>query len=293
MLKVALIDLGTNSLRIEVYEIDPSSPLSPKKAHREVYMPRIGDQLYSEKSLNPESKSQIIQILSQVKTKLDIMHLDEIKAVATSALRESDEGLIFIEQIKKETGISFEIISGNKEAELTALGILTFDNKIENDKNTLLVDIGGGSTELSICRNKEILNLASLNLGAVRAHNSLLKNQPCNQEQINELISEIQNSLSSLTFGTVRTFFDMPQFSLSESISLNSISEFVLQIKTLSIQEISQIEGISSKRAEVILGGAIILEETLKYFQIKHLQASLFSLRHGLLAKTLQTNNFL
>jgi exopolyphosphatase/guanosine-5'-triphosphate,3'-diphosphate pyrophosphatase len=299
--KIGLVDLGTNSLRIEIYEVDLNDDSSLNRVHREVYMPRLGSTLYSNKSLNSQAKEQILTILVEAQKRLKEAEVDLVLAVATSALRESDEGAAFIEELNKVSGMSMEIISGEEEAYLIAQGILHFDSSARSQENStvLCIDIGGGSTELSICENSRVLATASLALGAIRSHNTFLTSQPAAPKSVEQLrtsvrdeINKLPNHFSDKNFdlvfgssGSIRTLCNLPELVPQDSsnLDIDSLSSFIAKLSLMNRQEIIKVEGLEENRADIILGGAIILEELLKHFQLKTITPSIFSLRHGLL----------
>ncbi|MEO5970726.1 MAG: hypothetical protein ABIQ95_12440, partial [Bdellovibrionia bacterium] len=172
-MRIGIIDLGTNSVRFDIHSVTP--PGEAHLLHREKLMIRLGEGVFLDGKLDPHAIRRAVHAFMSFKNTAERFQVEKIVAFATSALREAKDAVHLIDRIRQKTQIEIRIISGEEEAKLIALGILSH----ESFKGRYgLIDIGGGSTEISICHNKNILNSASFPLGAARLQQVFLKTSP-------------------------------------------------------------------------------------------------------------------
>ncbi len=166
--KLAAIDIGSNAMRLlinYVYEIPDSKPVFNKTSI--VRMPiRLGEDVFIDKKISEKNIKRLIDAMQAYKLMMEIYGVESYLAYATSAMRESTNGKEVVKQIKKKTGIEIEIIDGNTEAEL--IFATELQNFILDGNNYLYVDVGGGSTELTLISNGEVLLSKSFPIGTVR-----------------------------------------------------------------------------------------------------------------------------
>jgi len=164
-LRVAAIDVGSNAIRYSVAEFSGPDQFTGIEAERIAV--RLGRDVFTrERRLTPETLDAGTAALAQIRRRIDDLGIPHYRAVATSAVRESRNGGEFVERIRKETGIHLETISGSEEAHLVWRSIR---NRVAlGDSRWLLVDLGGGSVEVSIVDRNEILWSESHTLGSVR-----------------------------------------------------------------------------------------------------------------------------
>ena len=177
-MRLAVIDLGTNSIRFDVHEISSNRKglVQHRRLYREKTMVRLGQDLFSAGKLSTEGKRRTLEAAHSFKETMDALHVDKIVAFGTAAVRDASDGEIFLKELEEKTGIHFRMITGAEEASLIAKGILHFE---KNPSGIFaLVDIGGGSTEVSICKGKKILRSHSFNLGVAKLQQVFLKTQP-------------------------------------------------------------------------------------------------------------------
>jgi exopolyphosphatase / guanosine-5'-triphosphate,3'-diphosphate pyrophosphatase len=314
LLKIlALIDLGTVSVRFEIYSVSlgiapplTTTPYHTQQLFRERHMLRLGTGLYFNHRLNEAGKQLTRQTFLHFKNKLEEFGPLRVCAVATSALREAEDGPMFVEELAQLLGYPMTIITGEEEAYLVARGILA--NEAEMPEHCALIDIGGGSTEVSVCHRKEILHSASLRLGAIRCQQLFLKTSPPAADSANEGISALRmhikeqlKTISSFrplqpiaqiigSSGTVRTLCRLRLDYQHQPgvLSAQSLHQLVKQLSLMSVSEIAQIPGMEANRADIILAGTLILEELVDFFGASEVQPSLFSLRYGLLDREIE-----
>lgn len=166
--KLAAIDIGSNAIRLlinYVYEFPGSEPIFNKTSL--VRMPvRLGKDVFTEKKISDHSAERMIDAMKAYRLMMDIYGVEEYLAYATSAMRESENGKEIIKKIKKKTGLKIKVIDGETEARLIFGSELK--KFIQDDNNYLYVDVGGGSTELTLLKNNKVSLSKSFEIGTVR-----------------------------------------------------------------------------------------------------------------------------
>ena len=161
---VAIMDLGSNSLRMMIVRIGENRVTSVLNQVKQ--MVRLGEGAFEEHRLQPEPMRRTIAALRGFAGMCRSYGVDEVVALATAAVRDADNGQEFMDEIRRETGIDFTVISGREEARLICRGVSVALEPFAGKR--MFIDIGGGSTELSVASGGNILELESLKLGAVR-----------------------------------------------------------------------------------------------------------------------------
>jgi exopolyphosphatase / guanosine-5'-triphosphate,3'-diphosphate pyrophosphatase len=306
---IAAVDMGTNSFHLIIVETKEDGRFKIIDREREVI--RLGTH-HEGNELNFISEQEIskaIEILTNFKKMADF-YKAELKAVATSAVREAANKDQFINRVKEETGIIVEAIEGKKEAGLIFAGV----NKALNlkDKKVLSIDIGGGSTELIHADKSKILFSESIKIGAVRLTKMFFPDFILNTERlqrcdeyIEKLITENQNIIFPADFdvaagssGTIQAAAALIRSmnGIPQSLKLNGfvfskeellrVSEKILNKKMT--EERMTIPGMETKRADIMPAGILILKKLFEIFQINSLTISEFALREGIIIEALE-----
>ncbi|MCX7909483.1 MAG: Ppx/GppA family phosphatase [Ignavibacteria bacterium] len=304
---IGAIDVGTNSFHLIIASVDTRGMLQIILREKEVV--RLGSSGGDIKYLSEEAMDRGIQTLKRF---ADIANSKgaEIRAVATSAVREALNSNIFIERVKKETGIEIEIVSGIEEGRLIYLGAL-HSLPIVNQK-ALLIDIGGGSTETIIGKDGEIVYVHSEKIGAIRLTVRFGLEDEIDNDKIQEcrryirgVWAPIFNKINQIGYdsliGTAGTIINIAVMTLQINNKpvpdiLNGYAldkkEVLRTIKRIvsskNIKERKQIPGMDPQRADIIVGGALILEYALENLNIEKIHISTFGLREGIVYDTLE-----
>ena len=156
--RLALIDLGTNAVRFDVHELTAAGV--PRRLHRERLMVRLGEGVFQSGRLSRAAVARTVAAFQSFRRTCIDLRVDKTVAFGTSALREASDSERFIRLLRDKTGIEVRVISGADEARLIALGILSHENVPKG--LFALVDVGGGSVEITLCRQRQVLQAASL-----------------------------------------------------------------------------------------------------------------------------------
>ena len=314
---IAAIDIGTNSLHMVVVKIEATLPSFTIIA-REKETVRLGDRNLETGELKPEVMMKAIACLGRFKTLADSLGTNSIVAVATSAVRESPNGKDFLHQVETEVGLSVDLISGPEEARRIYLGVLS--GMEFNNKPHIIIDIGGGSTELILGDSEEPRSLTSTKVGAVRLTGELIASDPISETEFKYLqayargmlersVEEVQGKLkigdspqligTSGTIETIATIHAREKLGLVPStlngyqFSLQDLRTWVNRLRKMTNVERAAIAGMPEKRSEVILSGAVILQEAMTLLGVQSLTVCERSLREGVIVDWMLTHGFI
>lgn len=314
---LAAIDVGTNSIHMVVVKIQPSIPAFTIVA-KEKSTVRLGDRDPETGLLTLEAMARAIAALRRCQDIATRMNAEAIVAVATSAVREAPNGRTFLAQIETELGLTINLISGQEEARRIYLGVLS-GMELQNQPH-VMIDIGGGSTELILGNGEEPRSLSSTKVGAVRLSAEMVKTDPISNSEFADLqfyvkgmleraIEEIRANLNPGeqprmigTSGTIETLAVIhareklgivPTPLNGYQFSLKDLREIVNRLRKLNYAERSAVPGMSERRSEIIVAGAVILQETMALLGIETITICERSLREGVVVDWMLTHGLI
>jgi exopolyphosphatase/guanosine-5'-triphosphate,3'-diphosphate pyrophosphatase len=294
---VASIDIGTNTVLLLIAEVDKYS-FNINPLLNEYKMPRIGRGLKLNENIAVDRIENLFNILSEYKSIISKYNVDDVLVTATNALRIAANSTEIVERIKKQFSWNVNIISGKGEAELAFLGAVPVS--IDN-KSSLVIDIGGGSTELILGKENNIEYRKSFEIGSVSATEIYLKHSPPLAKELNELkfelqtrFEEIQSNLApDITYsiaGTPTTLFcivnkiKIYDDSIVEGgvLKYEDIDSIIQEMKILNPEEIRErYKKIMRGREDIILGGSIILLNIMQLLNLSEVIVSSKGIRYG------------
>ena len=270
---------------------------------------RLGSGSRDMKVLQQDAMDRGIETLRRFRQIAEISQAP-LRAVATSAVREALNKEAFINRANDEAGVGIQVISGFEEARLIYLGVLQalpiFDKKI------LLIDIGGGSTEFLIGKEGEVFEANSLKLGAIRMTDRFFREDPIDPKNVkqcrqyvkaylNPMAREVRKNGFDLAVGSSGTILNIAQMVqvMRHEAPTRHLSNFLFSglelaevlkmlVKSDTVKKRQKIGGLDTGRADIILGGAIILEQAFEEMKIESMTVSGFALREGVIFDTLQ-----
>jgi len=301
-MSLASIDIGTNTILLLIADVDEGK-LKPLFEMETIV--GLGKGLQKDGVLSQEAMKRGLQTLTQYLQHCQTTGAQKVFAVGTSALREAKNSRDFLKTIKEKLDLSIEIISGEEEAHLSFLAVVR-DLK-ELKKPTLVIDVGGGSTEFILGKGDQIIQWESLPLGSVRFTEQFLLSDPIQGGEWEKMEREIRGSLGSIPYpeepfsmvavgGTATTLASVEQ-GLEEFIP-EKIHHFVLTKEALknqlhlyrskTIDERRKISGLPPARADVILAGGAILYMAMEKLKSPTVLISCHGIRYGLLYQKLK-----
>ncbi len=297
---LAAVDIGSNSVRLKIARLQ-AGRLRPLHEDREVT--RLGEGVFSSGFLTPESMADTVRVLRRFHRATQQIVTDTVRVVATSALRDARNSQAFLEWVRSATGWRVEIISGVEEARLIHLGLVS-GARVDRSP-TLMLDLGGGSCELTVSQGGHIRDAVSLPLGAVRLTNEFLRHEPPRKGELKRLrgfvtreANRVVNRIATArihnviaTSGTaaalaaVASHLRRGRNRQRTVVSRAEMSRIAKRLARLPITERRKIEGIGPRRAEIIVAGAIVYHELLDRLRLKGFRYSPLGLRDGILSQ--------
>jgi exopolyphosphatase/guanosine-5'-triphosphate,3'-diphosphate pyrophosphatase len=306
-MRLAAIDVGSNSIHLLIADVSRDGHLEVVDRVKE--MVRLGRRSFTTGMLSEEAMELAVRVLSHFRRIVEMRHVDRLRAVATSAVREAHNRSQFIARIRSEAGVAVEVISGREEARLIyhaaqhALGL-------EGGPH-LLVDLGGGSLELVLVRNRRALWMKSARLGAGRMAERFLIGDPPSSAQCERLLKHFEMEIGEQmraaqgcgvtraigTSGTINTLVAMARASRGEELgSLHGSSAEAAEISRLCRKIIASnmatrlgLPGIDAKRADQVPAAAMLADFVLGNSGAKELVACQWALREGMLLELANT----
>ena len=191
---LAGIDIGTNTVRLLIAEVKDKYNFKEIRSERRIT--RLGEGLIENRRLMPSAEERTIFVLKEFWEILKGYPVEALTAVATSAVREAENGREFVERIKVETDFDVEVISGDEEAKRTFLGVVAgLNNK---NSSLLIMDIGGGSTEFIVSNNAVVLSSINTGLGVVKLTEKFAKSDPVTDRELKGLRNAIEKEIKGL-----------------------------------------------------------------------------------------------
>ena len=297
MVKLASIDLGSNSTRLLIVEVDDHRFNVLIRKH---VVTKMSENLELTGVISTEAFKRVNSTLRDFKKLLIANDVDDVFVVGTAALRDAKNSDEIIENIRNKYDFEVEVLSGHEEGITTSFGVLHF---MQNTENFLIIDIGGRSTEFIYEYENKIVS-KSLNLGVVTLSEKYFSNLPIGQELIDEAKLRIETELSQLDIndkknvigvsGTALSlasiFLDQENFNEEElheiKIDIDNVQEINKRILKMSEAEIiTKFRGIDPKRASTITSGIFLLEIILSHYSNSPIIISKNDILEGLILK--------
>lgn len=298
----AAIDIGSNSVRLKIARLHRGRL---RALHEDREVTRLGEGVFRSGFLTPESMADTVRVLRRFHRASQQIVTDSVRVVATSALRDARNSQAFLEWVRSATGWRVEIISGVEEARLIHLGLVT-SPRVDRFP-TLMMDLGGGSCELTVSQGGRIRDAVSLPLGAVRLTNEFLRHDPPRKGELTQMrgfiTREVNKVVSRITTATIKNVVATSGTAAALAAVANHLGRrnhsrgannlvsradmrrIAKRLSKLPIAERRKIEGIGPRRAEIIVAGAEVYHELVERLRLKGFRYSPLGLRDGILAQ--------
>ncbi len=295
-LRLAAIDVGSNSVHMVVAQVDPDGALTTLWRVKE--MTGLGRICFPAKQLSREAMDRAVGSLGRMKQSANQREVEKIIAVATSAIRESKNGGDLIERIKRECGMYVKVVSAREEARLIYLGIRS-SCKL-GKRQHLMIDIGGGSVEFIVGNQDEAKLLESRKLGAARMTAMFVKSDPISKDDLQKLRDHYQKELEPLvrkiktlkpascigTSGTLENISDLCRTEGGEPamIDLKYLEKVQKELLKTSSEQRAQMRVIDDHRKEQIIAGVVLITTIMQMLKIDRINLCGAALREGILS---------
>ncbi len=314
---LAAIDVGTNSIHMAVVRIQPTLPAFTIIS-REKDTVRLGDRCPETGQLTPAAMDRAIAALQRCQEVARSLNARQVIAVATSAVREAPNGLDFLQRVEAELGLQIDLISGQEEARRIYLGVLS---GLEfSQQPHVIIDIGGGSTELVLGDGQDPRTLSSTKVGAVRLTAEFVTTDPISpaefqylqayirgmlERSTDELLSHLQPGEKPRLVGTSGTIETLAMLHARDKLgvapsplngyqfSLKDLKELVGRLRRMTNAERAAIPGMSDRRSEIIIAGALILQEAMTLLGLQSISICERALREGVIVDWMLTHGLI
>jgi exopolyphosphatase/guanosine-5'-triphosphate,3'-diphosphate pyrophosphatase len=299
-MRTAVVDIGTNSTRLLI--ADTEDHRVTDELDRESVVTRLGKGVDADGSLNDEAMDRVFSTLEDYRERIDHHDVDRALAVLTSAVRDASNGQEFAQTVRQRFGLEPHILSGEQEARLTFLGA-TSERDPDDSTPTLVIDIGGGSTEMVIGTGHEVSFHVSNQTGVVRQTERHIHNDPPTPEEREALAEDVRGIFAdgvpedqrravehaiavagtATSLGAIAQKLEPydPDKVHGYLLSAAEIENMLEELASVPLEERRKTPGLHPDRAPTIVAGAIILLETVRLFGLGQVEVSEHDILRG------------
>ena len=285
MTRVAAVDIGTNSTRLLVAEVEADSV---QELDRRLEITRLGEGVDERRILLPQAVARVRNVLAEYRRAAEAADAARTLAFATSAVRDAENGEAFLGEVEWSYGFQTRLLSGHDEALLTFRGV---SSGREVAPGTLVIDVGGGSTELILGGPEGVTFHTSLDLGCVRLTERFRTDFDAAAAHVRNVFApiELQTNSGIGVAGTITTLATLdlglneedPEVVHGHLLSRETVAGWTERLEQMTIDEIRTLRGMHPDRAPVIAAGAVVVREALAHFELEQLEVSEHDIMHG------------
>ena len=290
MIRVAAVDLGTNSTRLLVADVDGDAL---EEVARRLTITRLGEGVDGRRRLLPVPITRVRNCLVEYRRELEALGAEQTLAIATSAVRDAENGEAFLGEIEWSYGFTTRLLSGTEEAAMMIRGVTAGREPLDD---ALVVDIGGGSTELVVARDGDVAFAASLDIGCVRVTERFLASDPPSRPELAAAGAYVRSLLPNLeaahavgVAGTVTTLATLdlgddeydPARTHGHRLPLAAVEAQLERLAGMTTKERLAVPGIEPGRAPVIVAGIVVLHEVMTRYGLTEIEVSERDVLHG------------
>jgi exopolyphosphatase/guanosine-5'-triphosphate,3'-diphosphate pyrophosphatase len=299
-MRVAVVDIGTNSTRLLIAEVDRQTG-ALKELVRRSQVTRLGDGVDSQGSLSEAAIDRVLATLADYRSEIDAHECESNLAVLTSAVRDAANGADFAARVRDDFGLDARVLSGDEEAQLTFLGAMS--GRGATSDPTVVIDIGGGSTEFVIGREQHAGFHVSLPAGVVRMSERHIHSDPPEPAELQSLALDVRTILTRGLPAEERASVEHGIAVAGTATSAASIDQeldpydparvhgYVLMLATVEMllarlagmteAQRREVVGLDPNRAPTIVAGMVLLSEALRAFDLEQVEISEHDILHG------------
>jgi exopolyphosphatase/guanosine-5'-triphosphate,3'-diphosphate pyrophosphatase len=277
------IDIGSNAGRLLIGSVKNGAEEATVKKIMLVRVPlRLGEDVFEDKRISKKRIKMLIKTLKAYRHLMDVYDVETFRAVATSAMREAENRKEVLEAVKEETGINLELIEGEEEADLILSNFFT--QKIDHKKSYLYIDVGGGSTEVSLIENGKKIASQSFKMGTLR----ILKGQVPDKRwvEMKDWVKTLNPNHSEIiavgTGGNINRILKMSEKD-DDYISYSEIKKIQAHLASFTLEDRINKLGLRSDRADVIVPAADIYLAVMKYAEVTRMLVPKIGLSDGII----------
>lgn len=284
MLRYAAIDIGSNAVRLLIADITREAQGYNYKKNTLIRVPlRLGDDAFLDKKISERKTIQLLKTMDAFRSLMDVYHVSQYMACATSAMREAANGHEIVSLIQAEANIDLQIIGGQLEADIIYANHI--EQNLDRKKNYLYIDVGGGSTELSVFVNRMPVASKSFDIGTIR----ILDNQdkPQTWEDMQSWVRQHTGKLKNLagigTGGNINKLFKMSRVKEGAPLSLLKLKSIYNDLNSHSLKERIELFNLNPDRADVIIPAGEIFITLMKWSSAREIYVPKVGLVDGII----------
>ena len=284
-MKLAAIDIGSNAARLlitEVTQVNGDKPVFTKMNLFRIPL-RLGFDVFENNYISTQRQDMLMQTMKAYKHLMNAYQVDAVKACATSAMRDASNASEIIHNVKQQTGIEIEVISGDMEANLV------YENHVaenmDKDHSYMYIDVGGGSTELSFFSNGKLVFKKSYNIGTIR----LLKNKVTEEEwdvmkdEIKAVTKGHKEVVAIGSGGNINKIFSLSKKKEGKPLSLDILRDYYRELEAVSVEERISKYLLREDRADVIVPALLIYINAMRWANAEDIFIPKIGLADGLI----------
>ena len=290
-MRYAAIDIGSNAVRLLIADLTDNDGIISFKKNTLIRVPlRLGDNAFLDQFISDKKAEDLLKTMQAFKNLMDVYKVTDYMACATSALREAENGQELVKKIKEKIDLNLEIVEGEREAHIIYSSHI--EQTLDRKKNYLYIDVGGGSTELSIFSDGAMLASKSFDLGTIR----ILDNQDKDEtwEDLKEWLKvETRNfkNLSGIgTGGNINKLFKLSEEKDDMPLSYVKLKTLFGYLNSFSLKDRINILGLNQDRADVIIPACEIFLTIMKWASIKHVYVPKVGMVDGIIQVLIEKN---
>ncbi|TSD66850.1 exopolyphosphatase [Inquilinus sp. KBS0705] len=290
-MRYAAIDVGSNAVRLLIADIIENNGSISFKKNTLIRVPvRLGDDAFLNKHISDKKATDLIKSMQAFRNLMDVYKVSAYMACATSAMREALNGQEVVARIKDEADINLEIIHGEKEAKIIYASHAEIN--IDKGKNYLYIDVGGGSTELSLFSDEELVASQSFNLGTIRILDNQDKEETWNEMRdfIRENTRSHKNIWGIGTGGNINKLYRLSKEKDNAPLSYAKLKDLYNYLSSFSLKDRINVLGLNQDRADVIIPACEIYLTVLKSANIKHIYVPTVGMVDGIIQTLIEKN---
>lgn len=290
-MRYAAIDVGSNAVRLLIAEIIENNGSISFKKNTLIRVPvRLGDDAFLNHELSERKINDLVKSMQAFRHLMDVYRVTDYMACATSALREAQNGSEVVAKIKDDADIDLQIIHGETEAKIIYASHAEL--AIDKSKNYLYIDVGGGSTELSLFSNGELIASQSFNLGTIRILDNQDKEETWNEMKdfIREHTRHYKNVYGIGTGGNINKLYRLSQEKDGVPMSYVKLRALYNYLNSFSLKDRINVLGLNQDRADVIIPACEIYLTVLKCANIKTIYVPTVGMVDGIIQTLIEKN---